>query len=111
MEQKLNTQAYPYLPTNQARTPADLCCDGQVGLYALHGPLVNVGYGRPDAAGPDEFGGVGSNTNDQRDYPADQIISEWGKAALAACSPDNPASRDVWQSRSSLATKILSKLR
>lgn len=76
-----------------------------MGLYALHGPLVNVGYGRPDAAGPDEFGGVGSNTNDQRDYPADQIISEWGEAALAVCSPNNPASRDVWQGRSSVLQK------
>ena len=53
----------------------------QVGLYKLHGPLVNVGYGRPDVEVPDDFGGVGSNTNDQRDYPADQLIAEW-RAAL-----------------------------
>ena len=52
----------------------------QVGLYKLHGPLVNVGYGRPDVEVPDDFGGVGSNTNDQRDYPADQLIAEWGAA-------------------------------
>ncbi|KAK9832108.1 hypothetical protein WJX81_007884 [Elliptochloris bilobata] len=50
---------------------------GAVGLYKLHGPLVNVGYGRPDVEVPDDFGGVGSNTNDQRDYPADQLIAEW----------------------------------
>jgi len=50
----------------------------QVGLYKLHGPLVNVGYGRPDATGPDLFAGIGSNTNDQRDYPANELINEWG---------------------------------
>ena len=55
----------------------------QVGLYKLHGPLVNVGYGRPDVEVPDDFGGVGSNTNDQRDYPADQLIAEWGAAHCA----------------------------
>ena len=50
----------------------------QVGPYKLHGPLVNVGYGRLNVEVPDDFGGVGSNTNDQRDYSADQLIAEWG---------------------------------
>ena len=62
----------------------------QVGLYKLHGPLVNVGYGRPDVEVPDEFGGVGSNTNDQRDYPADQLIAEWGAARCAFLSMSAP---------------------
>ena len=62
------------------------CCCGQVGMYALHGPVINVGYGRPDVNTSDEFGGVGSNTNDQRDYPADQLIAEWGAWPMA-----NPA--------------------
>lgn len=58
---------------------ADLCSiAGAVGVYATHGPLINVGYGRPDVDGPDPFQGVGSNTNQQRDYPIQQIINEWG---------------------------------
>ena len=55
-----------------------LLCRGQVDIYALHGPVINVGYGRPDVNKSDEFGGVGSNTNDQRDYPAAELIAEWG---------------------------------
>ena len=43
-------------------------------------PLINVGYGRPDVTGPDPFQGVGSNTNQQRDYPIQEIINEWGEA-------------------------------
>ena len=49
-----------------------------MGIYALHGPVINVGYGRPDVNKSDDFGGVGSNTNDQRDYPAAELIAEWG---------------------------------
>nr|QOL01105.1 putative extracellular protein CSOL_032 [Pseudococcomyxa simplex] len=57
---------------------ADLCSiAGAVGVYLTHGPLINVGYGRPDVDGPDPFQGVGSNTNQQRDYPIQQIINEW----------------------------------
>ena len=59
---------------------ADLCAiAGAVGVYATHGPLMNVGYGRPDVDGPDPFQGVGSNTNQQRDYPIQEIIDEWGE--------------------------------
>ena len=54
-----------------------LSCD-QVGIYTLHGPVINVGYGRPDVNKADVFAGVGSNTNAARDYPADQLIAEWG---------------------------------
>ena len=54
-----------------------------MGIYALHGPVINVGYGRPDVDKSDEFGGVGSNTNDQRDYPAAEIIAEWGAWPMA----------------------------
>ena len=42
-----------------------------------HGPLINVGYGRPDVDGPEPFWGVGSNTNQRRDYPIQLIINEW----------------------------------
>ncbi|KAK9832086.1 hypothetical protein WJX81_005292 [Elliptochloris bilobata] len=57
---------------------ADLCqIAGAVGVYTLHGPVINVGYCRPDVDKADEFGGVGSNTNDQRDYPAKELIAEW----------------------------------
>ena len=59
-----------------------------MGIYALHGPVINVGYGRPDVNKSDEFGGVGSNTNDQRDYPAAELIAEWGGCPMA-----NPACR------------------
>ena len=60
---------------------ADLCAiAGAVGVYQTHGPLINVGYGRPDVTGPDPFQGVGSNTNQQRDYPIQEIINEWGEA-------------------------------
>ncbi|KAK9900984.1 hypothetical protein WJX75_006590 [Coccomyxa subellipsoidea] len=48
-----------------------------VGVYLTLGSLINVGYGRPDVDGPDPFQGVGSNTNQQRDYPIQQIINEW----------------------------------
>ena len=59
---------------------ADLCAiAGAAGIYATKGPLINVGYGRPDATGPDPFQGVGSNTNQQRDYPIQEIINEWGE--------------------------------
>ena len=59
---------------------ADLCAiAGAVGVYNSHGPLINVGYGRPDVDGPDPFQGVGSNTNQQRDYPIQEIINEWGE--------------------------------
>ena len=59
---------------------ADLCAiAGAVGVYATKGPLINVGYGRPDATSPDPFQGVGSNTNQQRDYPIQEIINEWGE--------------------------------
>lgn len=59
---------------------ADLCAiAGAVGVYNTHGPLINVGYGRPDVDGPDPFQGVGSNTNQQRDYPIQEIINEWGE--------------------------------
>ena len=58
---------------------ADLCSiAGAVGVYLTLGSLINVGYGRPDVDGPDPFQGVGSNTNQQRDYPIQQIINEWG---------------------------------
>ena len=62
---------------------ADLCAiAGAVGIYGTHGPLINVGYGRPDVDGPDPFQGVGSNTNQQRDYPIQEIINEWGAPAV-----------------------------
>lgn len=62
---------------------ADLCAiAGAVGVYNTHGPLINVGYGRPDVDGPDPFQGVGSNTNQQRDYPIQEIINEWGRPTL-----------------------------
>ena len=62
---------------------ADLCAiAGAVGVYNTHGPLINVGYGRRDVDGPDPFQGVGSNTNQQRDYPIQEIINEWGKLTL-----------------------------
>ena len=80
---------------------ADLCAiAGAVGVYATKGPLINVGYGRPDATSPDPFQGVGSNTNQQRDYPIQEIINEWGeppcpwlpvvifkRISLASCKP------------------------
>jgi hypothetical protein len=53
---------------------------GAVAVYNTKGPLINVGYGRPDVDGPDPFQGVGSNTNQQRDYPIQAIIDEWGMA-------------------------------
>lgn len=55
---------------------------GPVGIYQTHGPLINVGYGRPDTDGPDTFTGVGSNTNQQRDYPITEIITEWGEPSV-----------------------------
>lgn len=62
---------------------ADLCAiAGAVGVYNTHGPLMNVGYGRPDVDGPDPFQGVGSNTNQQRDYPIQELINEWGELSL-----------------------------
>ena len=65
---------------------ADLCAiAGAVGVYATHGPLMNVGYGRPDVDGPDPFQGVGSNTNQQRDYPIQEIIDEWRECSLLQC--------------------------
>ncbi len=65
---------------------ADLCAiAGAVGVYNSHGPLINVGYGRPDVDGPDPFQGVGSNTNQQRDYPIQEIINEWGELILTGC--------------------------
>lgn len=70
---------------------ADLCAiAGAVGVYATHGPLMNVGYGRPDVDGPDPFQGVGSNTNQQRDYPIQEIIDEWRECSsqcITAVSP------------------------
>ncbi len=62
---------------------ADLCAiAGAVGVYNTHGPLINVGYGRPDVDGPDPFQGVGSNTNQGRDYPIQELINEWGELTL-----------------------------
>ena len=59
---------------------ADLMAiSGAAAIYNTKGPLINVGYGRPDVDGPDPFQGVGSNTNQQRDYPIQAIINEWGK--------------------------------
>ena len=86
---------------------ADLCAiAGAVGVYATKGPLLNVGYGRPDATSPDPFQGVGSNTNQQRDYPIQEIINEWGELhtpctlgvtfrniLLASCKPHASAPR------------------
>ena len=70
---------------------ADLCAiAGAVGVYATHGPLINLGYGRPDVDGPDPFQGVGSNTNQQRDYPIQEIIDEWRECSshcITAVSP------------------------
>jgi hypothetical protein len=64
---------------------ADLCAiSGAAGIYLTHGPLINVGYGRPDVDGPDPFTGVGSNTNQQRDYPIQEIINEWGEHGLVS---------------------------
>ena len=70
---------------------ADLCAIvGAVGVYQTHGPLINVGYGRPDVTGPDPFQGVGSNTNQQRAYPIQEIINEWGEGPLACCTIRSP---------------------
>ena len=70
---------------------ADLCAiAGAVGVYNTHGPLINVGYGRPDVDGPDPFQGVGSNTNQQRDYPIQELINEWGELSLTEhCQPQH----------------------
>ena len=67
---------------------ADLCAiAGAVGVYNTHGPLINVGYGRPDVDGPDPFQGVGSNTNQGRDYPIQELINEWGELTLLTGRP------------------------
>ena len=59
---------------------ADLMAiSGAAAIFNTNGPLINVGYGRPDVDGPDPFQGVGSNTNQQRDYPIQALIDEWGK--------------------------------
>jgi catalase (peroxidase I) len=56
---------------------------GAAAVYATNGPLINVGYGRPDVDGPDHFIGVGSNTNQQRDYPIQEIINEWSECPFS----------------------------
>ena len=72
---------------------------GAVAVYNTKGPLINVGYGRPDVDGPDPFQGVGSNTNQQRDYPIQAIIDEWGMAPNSRPScPDRVCVHPVFSS-------------
>ena len=53
-------------------------CGSVQHTWAAH----HVGYGRPDVDGPDPFQGVGSNTNQGRDYPIQELINEWGELTL-----------------------------
>ena len=59
---------------------ADLCAiAGAVGVFNTGGPLINVGYGRPDVDVADPNAGVGSNTNQQKDYPIAELMDEWSE--------------------------------
>ena len=59
---------------------ADLCAiAGAVGVFNTGGPLINVGYGRPDVDVADPNAGVGSNTNQQKDYPIAELMNEWSE--------------------------------
>lgn len=59
---------------------ADLCAiAGAVGVFNTGGPLINVGYGRPDVDVSDPNRGVGSNTNQQKDYPIAELMDEWSE--------------------------------
>ena len=52
---------------------------GAVGIFNTGGPLINVGYGRPDVDVADPNQGVGSNTNQQKDYPIAELLNEWSE--------------------------------
>ena len=41
------------------------------------GPYVNVGYGRPEATGPDPFVGVSVSTEITKDWPLDALLAQW----------------------------------
>ena len=59
---------------------ADLCAiAGAVGIFNTGGPLINVGYGRPDVEVSDPNQGVGANTNQQKDYPIAELMNEWSE--------------------------------
>ena len=52
---------------------------GAVGIFNTGGPLINVGFGRPDVDVADPNQGVGSNTNQQKDYPIAELLNEWSE--------------------------------
>ena len=73
---------------------ADLCAiAGAVGVFNTGGPLINVGYGRPDVEVSDPNQGVSANTNQQKDYPIAELMNEWSEPpqpclqSLAAAFP------------------------
>ena len=53
---------------------------GAVGVFNTGGPLIKVGYGRPDVDVADPNAGVGANTNQQKDYPIAELMDEWSEA-------------------------------
>jgi peroxidase len=46
-------------------------------VAANGGPLVNVGYGRPDAHGPDVLLGVGTHGDVGKDLGIEGLLSDW----------------------------------
>ena len=59
---------------------ADLCAiAGAVGIFNTRGPLINVGFGRPDVDVADPPQGVGANTFQQKDYPIAELLNEWSE--------------------------------